>query len=264
MFLKFTVLIPLLFLVFLCSNPQSVYGVEGASLAIADSVLVQDKGVNDGDIIVANGNVYQKSRQAYDSGLVGVVSFNSAISFNTATSSGKENVFPLVSRGNVRVWVSGEGGAIKKGDLITSSSKSGVGMKATKGGFVLGTALEDFNGKGDELKKIMINISIRPIFGAGTGGAVQRNLSDITNLSKLATYENPVVVFKYVLAAFVVVLSCVAGFLLFGRIAGKGIEALARNPLMGKKIQFGIVLNTAISLSFAAAGIVVAYFIIRI
>lgn len=244
--------------------PQNAFAEGSAALSIADSVLIQDEGVNDGDIITTSGNAYQKSRQPYDSGLVGVVSFNSAISFsNEATPSGKNSFYPLVSRGNVRAWVSMEGGEIKKGDLITSSSKAGVGMKSSKDGYILGTALEDFNGKPDELKKIMINISIRPIFGGGTKGAVQRNLSDITNLSKIATYENPVTVFKYVLAAVIVILSCAAGFFLFGRVAGKGLEALGRNPLMGHKIEFGIILNTAISLSFAAAGIMVAFFIIR-
>lgn len=265
MSLKISVLSLLIVIFFLCLLPRVIFAVSGAALSIADSILVHDEGVNEGDIIVASGNIYQKARQPYDPGLVGVISFNSAISFGSeATPSGKEDFYPLVSRGNVRVWVSAEGGPIKKGDLITSSSKAGVGMKASKDGYIIGTALEDFDGKGNELKKIMINISIRPIFGTGSVAAAQRNLMDITKLSSLAAYENPVTVFKYVLAAFVVILSCVAGFLLFGRIAGKGIDALARNPLMGKKIQLGIVFNTAISLSFVAAGIAVAYLIIRI
>ncbi|MGI5826506.1 MAG: hypothetical protein ACOX50_03780 [Patescibacteria group bacterium] len=86
---------------------------------------------------------------------------------------------------------------------------------------------------------------------------------DILKLSSLATYEEPRTVFKYVMAALVVVLSFVLGFLSFGRVASRGIEALGRNLLAGKMIQFGIIVNVAITIAIVASGLGVALFILR-
>ncbi len=94
--------------------------------------------------------------------------------------------------------------------------------------------------------------------------SVNRSLFDIFKLSTIAKYENPIMVFRYVIAAVVVVLSFVLGFALFGRIAGKGIEALGRNPLASKIIQFGIAVNVLITIAIIAAGIGLAMLIIKI
>ena len=52
---------------------------------------------------------------------------------------------PVVLSGRVPVKVSTENGEIKAGDSLTSSSKLGVAMKATKPGMVIGTALKDYS-----------------------------------------------------------------------------------------------------------------------
>jgi hypothetical protein len=56
-----------------------------------------------------------------------------------------------------------EGGAIKKGDLIVSSSIAGVAMKAdldkVKPGQVIGKALENYDGTG--VAKINVMVSIK-------------------------------------------------------------------------------------------------------
>lgn len=51
--------------------------------------------------------------------------------------------FPVKTEGITYVRYNSQNGAIKKGDYITSSSGSGVGMKATQTGMVVGVALED-------------------------------------------------------------------------------------------------------------------------
>jgi hypothetical protein len=53
---------------------------------------------------------------------------------------------PFVSSGVTYVKYNSENGQIKKGDLITSSSTPGEGMKATQSGMVIGIALEDATG----------------------------------------------------------------------------------------------------------------------
>jgi trimeric autotransporter adhesin len=50
---------------------------------------------------------------------------------------------PIQQEGCIKVLYTNENGIIKKGDLITSSSKPGVAMKATKAGMMLGIAMED-------------------------------------------------------------------------------------------------------------------------
>lgn len=50
---------------------------------------------------------------------------------------------PIKSTGFISVKYNEENGAVKKGDLITSSSTPGVGMKATSSGIILGIAIED-------------------------------------------------------------------------------------------------------------------------
>ncbi|MEO0140201.1 MAG: hypothetical protein ABIM88_01470, partial [candidate division WOR-3 bacterium] len=63
---------------------------------------------------------------------------------------------PVAVVGIVPCKVSGEGGAIKKGDLLTTSSTPGYAMKASpvdlggieiyRPGTILGKAMEDFSG----------------------------------------------------------------------------------------------------------------------
>jgi F0F1-type ATP synthase membrane subunit c/vacuolar-type H+-ATPase subunit K len=62
----------------------------------------------------------------------------------------------------------------------------------------------------------------------------------------------------------VVILSFILGFISFGRIANTGVEALGRNPLAGKMIQFGIFLNVLITISIVIAGFALAYFVLRL
>lgn len=50
---------------------------------------------------------------------------------------------PVASTGICELRYNSENGPIKKGDLITSSSKPGEGMKATQSGMVVGIAMED-------------------------------------------------------------------------------------------------------------------------
>jgi hypothetical protein len=81
---------------------------------------------------------HRMSSKSYDEYMVGVY-YESNTAINTATI--KTN--PYVLEGVTYVRYNSENGTIKQGDLITSSSEAGAGMKATKSGMVLGIALED-------------------------------------------------------------------------------------------------------------------------
>ena len=78
------------------------------------------------------------SGKAYDEYMIGVFSDSEKTENNAMIKTS-----PVVSGGVTYVKCNSENGLVKKGDLITSSSESGVGMKATKSGIILGLALED-------------------------------------------------------------------------------------------------------------------------
>ncbi|MBX4210409.1 DUF5011 domain-containing protein [Candidatus Parcubacteria bacterium] len=82
----------------------------------------------------------------YSDNIIGVVSDNPRAVYGPEVGD-----IPVASTGNVNVLVSLANGPISKGSRITSSGQTGIGMKATHAGYIIGRALTDFdpvNGKG--------------------------------------------------------------------------------------------------------------------
>lgn len=225
------------------------------SFGVATFIPVEDDDAEDGSIITFSQKGYVMTRAAYDPLIVGVVSLKPAISFNVDG----QNRFPVIANGNANVRVSATNGAIAKGDLISSSGIPGVGMKATKSGYVIGTALEGYNQQ--QTGKIQVAMNIYYYYAEPPALS---SLFDIANLSAIATYERPTLVLKYLIAGFILIVSFIVGFISFGRIANTGIEALGRNPLASRIIQVGIILNVFITLAIIASGFGLAYFVIRL
>jgi cysteine-rich repeat protein len=82
-----------------------------------------------------------KSSVSYDQNLLGVVSYSDIPALGTKLNN---NYLPISLAGRVPVKVSTENGNIEAGDYLTSSTKPGVAMKATKAGTVIGKALEPY------------------------------------------------------------------------------------------------------------------------
>ena len=223
------------------------------TLGVATSVKIADENIKDGSIISNSNKGFVLTKKPYDLAMTGIVVINPAVSIEADTQTGKGKIYPLVSSGNARVLVSTINGPIAVGDLITSSTIPGVGMKATKSGFVLGSSLEKFTSNDfRQLKPIRIIIGMRHSSPRAT---LQRNLFDIANLSAIAWTEEPLTVFRYLMAAIVLIVSFILGFYVFGRIAGRGVEALGRNPLAARVIQFGIGLNFFLRQGIALQGV---------
>ena len=241
-----------IFLFFLAVN------VNAASLGISNYVPLIDRQAKDGSIVVSTLKGYDLSRQAYDPNIVGVVSLDSAIVFSGQSAV---NSYPVVSSGKTSILVSTINDPIKKGDLITTSSIAGVGMKANKSGYVLGMALSEYTTKKtNQIGLIPVALNIHY---ATLNINVGSNLLDIFKLSSLATYEQPLTVFKYFIATLIIFASFFFGFFVFGRVAGKGVEALGRNPLAGKMIEMGIVMNVIITVAIILSGLGLALVILR-
>lgn len=112
-----------------------------------------------GDIVVPSKTIVQtvggrtaklaRATEPYQRSLLGVISDPArATDFNVIgvnDVANEDNPLPVALNGRLPVKISTEGGSIKIGDRITSSSLAGIGMKATQSGVTLGFALEDFD-----------------------------------------------------------------------------------------------------------------------
>lgn len=222
-------------------------------LNIAQSIPLQSKYATPGTIISTSQKGFYASDKEYDPNIYGVVTKTAAIMFETEGT----RTYPVITTGQTKVRVSPKNGAIKKGDWITSSP-DGIGVKAKRTGYVLGYALEPYNGK--DVGLISVSISIHHI---AAKNSIRSSILDVLNLSSLATYEEPLTVFRYLIASVLIVVSFVLGFIIFGRVAGSGVQALGRNPLASSRIQTGIILNVTITLGIIIAGLVLATQIIK-
>ena len=119
-------------------------------------------------------------------------------------------------------------------------------------------ALNNYTSK--QIGMIQVALNIRY---ATLNVKITDNLLDIFKLSSLATYEQPLTVFKYFISALVVFASFFFGFFVFGKVAGKGVEALGRNPLASKMITLGIIFNVIITVSIILSGLGLALIILR-
>jgi F0F1-type ATP synthase membrane subunit c/vacuolar-type H+-ATPase subunit K len=239
-------------------NIREIYGGE-ASLGVARAIEFKNKDVKDGSVVSSSEEGAILSSTPYDSLVLGVVARDAAI---VISSTEIEDGIPIISSGQVYILVSSKEGAIKKGDLLTTSTNPGVAVKALKSGYVLGSAMEDYdNSDTERVEKIAAELNLhyynsKPTFPG--------SLSDIFKIALLTIKEGPSPWFKYLIAALVVLASFTFGFLTFGRTAAKGVEALGRNPSARFIIHLGIIFNVSIVIVIILTGLVVAFLILRL
>jgi len=234
-------------------------GGSDASLGVARMIELKEKDVKDGNIVSSSETGAVLSTIPYDGHVLGVVARDAAIVIN---SSGVTEGLPVISNGQVYILVSGKDGAIKKGDMLTTSTIPGVAVKAIKSGYVLGTALEDYNDTDPQKSdKIVVELDLHYFNSKPT---FPGSLSDIFKIALLPTREGPSPLFKYIIAAIVVLGSFTFGFMTFGRTAAKGVEALGRNPAAKGVIYLGIIFNVSLVSVIILSGLAVAILILRL
>jgi F0F1-type ATP synthase membrane subunit c/vacuolar-type H+-ATPase subunit K len=236
--------------------PASIYA-QDKSVGTAVSVSIIDKNVKDGNLITSTSGGYKLTTIAYDSNVYGVYTESPSVFLqNTADTQTK----PVTNSGKASVLVSSINGNIKKNDFITTSTILGVGQKATRNGMILGTALQDYSSS-DQKAIGKILVAINPHFNASFEDnktnilEVLKNASDPTTLTQLTSL-------RYVLAAVIVLTSFIVGFVYFGRITSKGVEALGRNPLASRMIQGNLILNLGLMVVIVAVGLGLGYLIL--
>lgn len=253
-------LLLLLVSVLLTINTITPALAQDASSGIAISVSVIDKNPADGSVVSSTEKGYTLSTTPYDPLTFGVITVNPAVSFENIDDP---NTKPVISSGKVYVRVTSANGDIKEKDFITTSTTPGVGQKADKNGFILGTALQSYSNT-DPKKEGKILISVGPRYNV-TGSpqaAMKMNLIQTVKDAAVATTVSPVASLRFIIAALIAIASFVMGFVYFGKVARSGVEALGRNPLAGRLIQLSVVFNLLMTLGIMVIGLAIAYLIL--
>lgn len=250
-----TVFLLLIFIVL--SGGRKLYAQNtGVGSGVASSTTITGS-YKDGDLVCIDPatNTNTICTKAYDPNMIGVIVENPSVSFTNSQGG-----VPVISLGDAYTNVTASNGVIKKGDFITSSVTPGVGQLSKKSGYVLGVALEDYlDTNPGSVGKISISVNIRPaVLTTGAGN----NLLQLIKEGVTGAFESPLAAFRYVVAGILAIVSFVFGFLHFGKMAKSGVEALGRNPLAAKTIQFGIVMNVAIAIMIMGVGLGIAYVVL--
>ncbi len=99
---------------------------------------------DNGDVLISyigtyHGGNFTKSKKPYSNYLLGVYYDDNP----DKKPDPRYYKIPIKTSGITYVKYNNENGLIKSGDPVTSSSTSGVAMKATQSGMIIGIALED-------------------------------------------------------------------------------------------------------------------------
>jgi len=256
----YKIILPFLIaLIFIFSPDVKFVKAQNTSFGFSTRVPIEGGSVLDGYIVATTDEGYVVTTEAYQKNMIGVVTEKPAIELNTGSTEG---TYPLATSGEASVWVSLANGPIKKGDFITSSPWEGVGMKATSVGPVLGTAAEDVDvqeATNNEQVISKIRIVVRPTNDNNPSAASTQS----GGASNAASFFTTASLIRFGTGAFLILITIFMSLSYFGRLSLSGVEALGRNPLAFKKIQFGITLNVIIGFIVALVGIIAALYIMK-
>lgn len=246
-------ILALLFLIF----PGRVLAQDSAG--VATYVPVNGSPIDGSVVCGTDGGSNKLCDREYDPNTIGVVTINPAVSFVVEDMDGTA---PVLSSGKAYVLVSSVNGAIGVGDYITSSKTAGVGQKATKSGYILGSSLEEYKeGDPQKIGKVLVSLSVKP---AVLKKGAEANLLQMIKDGVEGAFESPLSALRYVVSGLIVSVVFIFGFIHFGRIAKSGVESIGRNPLASRAIQMGVIMNMGITVLIMGGSVFVAYLILVI
>ncbi len=156
-------------------NSFIAYAALTGAADLAEVYMSQDPSLLPGEVVVIDpllAKGIKRSSAGYERSLVGVISTRPALLIGAGGGEGYPVSVALAGRVPVKVTI--ENGPIEPGDFLTSSSKPGVAMKATKAGAVFGQALEGYDGPKEEIGTVVafventyINGSINSVLPKG-------------------------------------------------------------------------------------------------
>ena len=171
------------------TTPKITVGLVELGADLAENYYTKDAAIGAGDIVSADPTLpagAKKSSSAYDSSILGIVSTKPGAVLDDGIGLNQGRQIPVALSGRVPLKVTTENGVIKPGDLITSSSLQGVGMKATKAGQIVGQALTGFDGQGVG----QVLVFVKTNFGQGDMASLASGLDSNTILGK--RYSGPI------------------------------------------------------------------------
>ncbi|RJR15964.1 hypothetical protein C4579_01180 [Candidatus Microgenomates bacterium] len=228
---------------------------QAISSGVAIPIPFATTDVAEGTLICSTTSGYALCDQVSDPGLFAVVVTNPGAEFTSDQPS-----IAVLREGNAIVRVSTANGVITTGDLLTTSTNPGVAQRADRNGYVIGTALESYDGTdGEQVGEIMTSLHIHPTTAFTD---IRSNLLEALRQGLAAPVLTPLAALRYILAAFVVVTAFILSFIYFGRIARTGVEAMARNPLAARKIQLTVIFNIILMGVIVLVGFGIAYLIL--
>ncbi len=250
---KILFLLSILFLLFRGSIVFAHAQVDSLGVAVPIEI---EGGIEPGSIVCSKEGGHFLCNEQYAASIVGVVVDKPPIAF-----VGQELPLALNS-GNAIVRISTINGVVKKGDLITTSEKPGIGQKATVNGFVLGMSLEDFSsGDPEDIGEILVSINIHPTSSfVGSRSNLVANIRQALSAPVVAPLDS----LRYFLSFIIALISFALGFVYFGRVVRSGVEAIGRNPLASRAIQATVVVNIVVTVVIVLTGLAISLLILII
>ncbi|MGG9971992.1 hypothetical protein ACQ33O_09390 [Ferruginibacter sp. SUN002] len=144
-------------------------GFQASGADVAEYFEVEGAKVNyeTGDVLVisqTSNRKIEKSSSAYSSLVAGVYATKPGLTLteNNSTDGDFETLVPMGVLGVIPTKVCTEGGEIKRGDILVTSSISGVAMKADISKVlswqIIGKALEEYSDKGIKKINVLVNV----------------------------------------------------------------------------------------------------------
>ncbi len=219
---------------------------------------VPDSAATDGDILMYSDSGLKRADIIYAPKLFGILQDKPLLVYRSPDNTGK----PVVRSGVAEVNVTSAGGAIKKGDYITSSPTAGKGQKASQSGYVLGVALMEMN---EPTGKIQVAVRIEYAQLSNTRSVLR--LLDAFNIAAFQTASNPqqgTQLIKYGFSGLIVILALILSIIIFARSITKSIEALGRNPLAKSAIMLSIMINAGLTVVTILIGVAAAFILLKL
>lgn len=252
--------IPIIILItFFFSLTNNIISAQVDSSGVAIAVPIADDVASNSDVICSQDNILTRCTVEFSPDMYGVITTNAS---SVIEDDEIENAQPILRNGIATVKVSSVNGNIDSGDFVTSSERAGIAQLADRNGFVLGIALEGYSSDNtEEVGTIQVALDISTAAGLSGAGS---NLFRILRQGVESTYLTPVEALRYLLAVIIILIAFTLGLVYFGRVSQTGVEAIGRNPLAKRMIQFNVVLHILLTLVIVLAGLVIAYLILAL
>jgi len=221
----------------------------------ATQFKIADQAAEPGDVIIKKEGELIRASRPYDTDIFGVVAINPIITVGQDIPGS----LPIITYGIALVKVSGTYEKIEEGDYLTSSNVPGVARKAPYPGFVVGRAMESFEGE-----QGLIKVLVHPheaVFEAEESWQEMTFWEAIGRIISALEKDVPNVL-RYIFALLLASGSFIVGFRTFAISLKEGITGISRNPLAKGSIRFSMILNLIGIVIITFAGLAIALFVI--